>query len=161
MFAGISATVCTDRIEVGLSCNDATYSLDFTVRHLRELSESDEGRSKLVADFVIETMQKYQHEHLWYVADIRRRAFDSIPLGLYVAVNSSERVLLIHYSKISVLNYPQDFGKSWTSCPLFSEWASIIRSTWRKRKELMSRQTPWRASVSCKSSTSITCCQTH
>ncbi|MCJ1282590.1 hypothetical protein MMC26_001915 [Xylographa opegraphella] len=64
MFAGISAIVCSDRIEVGLSANDATYSLDFTVRHLKELSESEEGRSKLVADFVIETMQKYQHEHL-------------------------------------------------------------------------------------------------
>ena len=67
MFVGISAIVCTDRIEVGLSANDATYSLDFTVRHLRELSESAEGRSKLVADFIIETMQTYQHEHLWYV----------------------------------------------------------------------------------------------
>ena len=65
MYAGISAIVCSDRIEVGLSANDATYSLDFTVRHLKELSESKEGRSKLVANFVIETMQKYQHDHLW------------------------------------------------------------------------------------------------
>ncbi|MCJ1396938.1 hypothetical protein MMC11_000130 [Xylographa trunciseda] len=64
MFVGISAIVCSDRIEVGLSANDATSSLDFTVRHLKELPETAEGRSKLVADFIIEIMQKFQHEHV-------------------------------------------------------------------------------------------------
>lgn len=65
MYAGIAAIVHGDTIDVGLSANDATYSLDFTVRHLDVASSSQEERSQMVADWIIETMQQYQNDHLW------------------------------------------------------------------------------------------------
>ena len=65
MFAGIAAITTGDRVEIGMSANDATYSLDFTVRHLEVGPKSQEERSKLIADFIVETMQKYQNDHFW------------------------------------------------------------------------------------------------
>ena len=64
MFAGLAASICDDTIEIGLSANDATYSIDFTVQHLKGANESKEARSKSVGDYIINTMQKYQNEHL-------------------------------------------------------------------------------------------------
>ena len=63
MYAGIAAISAGDTIEIGLSANDTTYSLDFSVRHLEVGPKSQEERSKLIADFIVETMQKYQNDH--------------------------------------------------------------------------------------------------
>jgi len=67
MFAGIAAIVHGDTIEVGMSANDATYSIDFTVRQIDGGSKSKEERSGLVADWIIETMQRDQNYQLWCV----------------------------------------------------------------------------------------------
>jgi len=65
MYAGIAAIVRGDTIEVGLSANDDTYSIDFTVRQLDVSSKSKEERAQLVTNWIIETMQRYQNDHLW------------------------------------------------------------------------------------------------
>lgn len=67
MFAGVAAYLQGDKIEIGLSANDATYSIDFTVRHLDGDDFMDKKkRSQAVAEFVVETMREYQNNHLWY-----------------------------------------------------------------------------------------------
>lgn len=67
MFAGIAAVVHDNIIEVGMSANDATYSLDYTVCHVDGSNKSKEERSGLIANWIIETMQRYQNDHLWCV----------------------------------------------------------------------------------------------
>lgn len=74
MFAGLAANICDDTIEIGLSANDATYNIDFTVQHLKGASESKEARSKCVGDYIVNTMRQYQNEHLWYDCDSQREA---------------------------------------------------------------------------------------
>lgn len=67
MFAGLAAIVRGDTIVVGMSANDATYSIDFTIRQIDGGSKSKEERSGLVANWIIEVMQRYQNNHLWCV----------------------------------------------------------------------------------------------
>jgi hypothetical protein len=67
MFAGLAATVRGDTIVVGMSRNDATYSLDFTIREIDGGSKSKEERSGLVANWIIEAMKRYQNNQLWCV----------------------------------------------------------------------------------------------
>ena len=64
MCAGIAASITDDTIEIGLSANDSTYSIDFTVRHLDGANKSKEERSKMVADFVVDNMHQYEEQHL-------------------------------------------------------------------------------------------------
>jgi hypothetical protein len=65
MYAGISAILRGDKIDIGLSANDDTYSIDYAVKHLDGGTKPKEQRAKIVADWIIEGMQKYQNEHLW------------------------------------------------------------------------------------------------
>ena len=65
-YAGVASFVRGDQIEIGLSANDASFSIDFMVCHLDGKNASDENaRAKLIADFVVKTMRDYQHQHFW------------------------------------------------------------------------------------------------
>ena len=66
MYAGIAAIERGNIIEIGLSANDDTYSIDYAVRQLDMGSKSKEARAQLITDWIIETVQQYQNGHLWY-----------------------------------------------------------------------------------------------
>jgi alpha,alpha-trehalose phosphorylase (configuration-retaining) len=60
---GISAvTFDEDKVAVSLAAHDTTYLVDFTVQHLHLKDESSRAED-VIADYVIEAVQKYEHEH--------------------------------------------------------------------------------------------------
>ncbi|MCJ1410212.1 hypothetical protein MMC19_004297 [Ptychographa xylographoides] len=63
-YAGVAAAVDGEMIKIGLSTNDATYSTDFAVLGIEGANESKKRRAQLIANFLIETLLKYQTEHL-------------------------------------------------------------------------------------------------
>jgi hypothetical protein len=79
LFAGVASIAHGDKIEIGLSANDASYSVDFMVCQLDGPNARDgQARSKFIADFIVKAMREYQHRHLWYILG-DRRILKSIP----------------------------------------------------------------------------------
>lgn len=62
MFMGISAVELEDhKVAVSLAAHDTTYLVDFTVEHLQ--LKGDTASEDVIADYVIRTVEKYEHEH--------------------------------------------------------------------------------------------------
>lgn len=59
MYIGIAGNLSPDKklIEVGLSIHDATYSIDFSVKHLH--FPNNEPDADLIAKFIIETITDF------------------------------------------------------------------------------------------------------
>lgn len=59
MYLGIAGNLhpTKESIEIGLSIHDATYSIDFSVKHLH--FPNKEVDPKLIADFVLETIMEF------------------------------------------------------------------------------------------------------
>ncbi|KAG8764940.1 hypothetical protein FRC16_008215, partial [Serendipita sp. 398] len=64
MYIGIAGNLAADKsyIEIGLSIHDATYSIDFSIKHLR--FPNNEPNADEIARFVIETIKDFSKEHL-------------------------------------------------------------------------------------------------
>jgi hypothetical protein len=59
MYLGIAGNLSPDKslIEIGLSIHDATYSIDFSIKHLH--FPNCEPNPKEIADFVIQTITEF------------------------------------------------------------------------------------------------------
>ena len=59
MYLGIAGNLATDKstLEVGLSIHDATYSIDFSVKHLH--FPNNEPNAKAIADFILNTIMDF------------------------------------------------------------------------------------------------------
>ncbi|CAG7854241.1 Trehalose phosphorylase {ECO:0000312/EMBL:ABR88135.1}; AltName: Full=Trehalose synthase {ECO:0000250/UniProtKB:O75003}; Short=TSase {ECO:0000250/UniProtKB:O75003}; Flags: Precursor [Serendipita indica DSM 11827] len=64
MYIGIAGNLATDKstLEIGLSIHDATYSIDFSIKHLH--FPNNEPEPKAIADFIINTIIEFSKEHL-------------------------------------------------------------------------------------------------
>jgi glycosyltransferase involved in cell wall biosynthesis len=64
MYIGIAGNLAVDKstLEIGLSIHDATYSIDFSIKHLH--FPNNEPEPKAIADFIISTIIEFSKEHL-------------------------------------------------------------------------------------------------
>ncbi|KAG8835729.1 hypothetical protein FRC17_001520 [Serendipita sp. 399] len=64
MYLGIAGNLASDKsyIEIGLSIHDATYSIDFSIKHLR--FPNNEPDATLIQKFVVDTIVEFSKEHL-------------------------------------------------------------------------------------------------
>lgn len=63
MFMGVSVVQLEgSKVAVSLAAHDTTYLVDFTVKHL-QFEAKPSASNDVIANYVIETVQKYEHEH--------------------------------------------------------------------------------------------------
>ncbi|CAG8670016.1 16449_t:CDS:2, partial [Acaulospora colombiana] len=64
MYLGIAGNLAPDKsmLEVGLSIHDATYSIDFSIKHIR--FPNCEPNPTAIADFIVQTIKDFSKEHL-------------------------------------------------------------------------------------------------
>jgi hypothetical protein len=59
MYVGIAGNLAPDKsfLEIGLSIHDATYSIDFSIKHLH--FPNNDPKPDQIADFILETIMDF------------------------------------------------------------------------------------------------------
>ena len=72
MYAGVAVFIEGEKVDIGMSMSDGVYGIDFMVKHLNgedfksnESAKSEWDCARLISDFIIESMHKYEADHLW------------------------------------------------------------------------------------------------